>query len=94
MTAKMYALVENAKPAKPLSGQKKIVFDELKRNKNPRLASEINDAIDTSKYNTRQDPFRVTLYYILVFKKEGLVFATEKNFADAEIENAFAGLCQ
>lgn len=86
MTAKLYARTPNARPAKPLGPQAKVVWDAL--DATPRLATDV-DKTSGPQFKTRQDTLRVTLYYILVFKKAGLVTAHE-NIA-AETENAFAG---
>lgn len=88
MTAKLYARVSNAKFEKPLGPQAKIVWDALTTT--PQLATDVNN-VSGPKFATRQDTLRVTLYYILTFKKQGLVAA----FAPTEnvVENAFAGLC-
>lgn len=74
-----------------MRGQAKIVFDEMRDNPKPRLAVEICDACK-SKIVTRQDEFRVVLYYILVFKSKGIVKGYEPFVDENESENAFAGL--
>lgn len=74
-TAKLYSMVENAKPARELTGQAKQVWEELQVDTTPRLATDI-DAQVGPKFKTRQDTLRVTLYYLLVFKKQGIVQAT------------------
>lgn len=76
-----------------MRGQAKIVFDEMRDNPQPRLAVEIEKACK-HLIVTRQDTFRVVLYYILVFKSKGLVKGFEPFVDDDEneTENAFAGL--
>lgn len=73
-----------------LKGQAKIVFDDMAENATPRLAVDIEKSCG-SKIVTRQDVFRVVLYYILVFKGKGLVRAYEPD-VENEPENAFSGL--
>lgn len=87
MTAKKYAKVQGQKPAKPLGPQAMLVWQSLSAT--PKLATEVN-AECGPKFTTRQDTLRVTLYYILVFKSQGLVSAHEN--VETETENAFAGL--
>ncbi len=72
-----------------LKGQAKIVFDAMRDNPKPRLAVEIDK--DCTAIVTRQDRFRVTLYYILVFKSKGIVKAYLPD-VENEVENAFAGV--
>lgn len=67
-----------------LKGQAKIVYDELKANKEPRLAVDIEKAC-AAKIVTRQDTLRVVLYYIIVFKGKGLVKATEPVDDDVDV---------
>lgn len=91
MTARFYALAanlspENTKYVAGLTGQAKIVYEELARVRTPRLAEEINK--ETSKrLVTKQDFLRVTLYYIIVFKGRGVVVASEA----ARPEERFTG---
>lgn len=73
-----------------LKGQAKIVFDEMRENQKPRLAVEIEKACG-HKIQTRQDVFRVVLYYILVFKSKGIISTFEPD-VENENENAFAGV--
>ena len=73
-----------------MTGQAKIVFNDLLENKNPRLAVEIEKSCG-HKITTRQDVFRVVLYYILVFKSKGLISTFEPD-VENEPENAFAGM--
>src|SRR5687768_2113985 len=82
--ARMYALV--GEPKKAVTGQAAVVLAELKRDTSPRLASAISEAVEKSgALKTRQDVLRVTLYYILIFKKAGIVAATDQPIeADAE----------
>lgn len=95
MQARMYALKAGAKlKAKP-SGQALRVLRELQRVREPRLATEIDDAIaastgkpgsETGPHITRQTSLRVTLYYLLVFKKAGAVEALEPTAHDVDTE--------
>jgi len=75
-----------------LKGQAKIVFDDMRDNPKPRLAVEIEKSCG-SKIETRQDVFRVVLYYILVFKSKGIVRAYLPE-VENEDDNAFAGLIE
>jgi len=75
-----------------LKGQAKIVFDDMIGNTTPRLAVDIEKSCG-SQIVTRQDVFRVVLYYILVFKSKGIVRA-HLPAIEAEPENAFAGLVE
>ena len=72
-----------------LKGQAKVVLDELRRNLKPRLAVEIEKT--TPFFETRQERFRVVLYYILVFKSKGIISTYDPD-VENEDENAFAGL--
>jgi len=55
-------------------GQAAIVLNELRNNTEPRLAVDIDAAIQaTNPFKTRQDSLRVTLYYLIVFAKRGWV---------------------
>lgn len=78
MRARLYAIIGN--PKKEPTGQAARVLTELRRDTTPRLAEDIDKAIATSDtpHKTRQDSLRVTLYYLLVFKKQGIVAATEQ----------------
>ena len=97
MKARMYSLKSGAKlKAKP-SGQALRVLRELQRVREPRLASEVDEAIAKSTgkpgsvngpHITRQDSLRVTLYYLLVFKKAGAVVASEQAVEDVDTEVA------
>lgn len=63
-------------PEKPLSGQAKLVFDTM-------ASGEFLDPHAWAKLvepglKTRQTAYRVTLYYILIFKKRGLVDVMEQ----------------
>lgn len=99
MVARLYSLnfdgIKNLKDGKTKSylsnmkGQARIVFDDMRDNPTARLATDITKSCG-SKIQTRQDVFRVVLYYILVFKSKGLVKATEPE--NIENENAFAGI--
>lgn len=87
MKSRMYSLKSGAKLKSRPSGQALRVLAELRRVREPRLAVDIDAAIAKSTgkagaidgpHNTRQDSLRVTLYYLLVFKKAGAVVATEQ----------------
>jgi hypothetical protein len=91
----MYSLKAGAKLKSRPSGQARRVLAELQRVREPRLATDIDEAIAKSTgkagglngpHITRQDSLRVTLYYLLVFKKAGAVVATEQAVdVDADI---------
>jgi hypothetical protein len=87
MTAKLYSRVPSVSPLKPLSGQAKVVWESL--TDTPTLAKDV-DAVAGPRLRTRQDTYRVTLYYILVLKSRGLVQATEQAPA-TELEQLLAG---
>lgn len=88
MRARLYNLVEGKKPRREPSGQALRVLQELRADTEPRTAQAIDEAIakSDSPHKTRQDSLRVTLYYILVFKKQGLVQATEQPVEADEAE--------
>jgi hypothetical protein len=73
-----------------LKGQAKVIFDDLKNNPAPRLAKEVLKSCE-GKFETTQDPFRVVLYYILVFKSRGFISVFDPD-VENESENAFAGV--
>ena len=83
MTARLYAIANDAKLTKTLKGQALQVWTELQNDTTPRLAVDI-DAKVGPLYKTRQDTLRVTLYYLLVFKKQGLVVASEPAVTPAQ----------
>jgi hypothetical protein len=76
-------------PKKELRGQAAIVLDVLKaQNGEPRLISDLTAAVnETGRLKTRQDPERVTGYYVVVFKTRGMVDAVEQEI-DAENDAA------
>lgn len=91
--AKMYALVTGKAPRKALRGQALRVFTEMQRVPEPRTAESIDESIRRSEgkpgspdgpHVTVQDSLRVTLYYALIFKKQGLVAATEQPVTDTQ----------
>lgn len=95
MKSRLYALKPGARLAARPSGQAKRVLVELQRDRTPRLATEIADAIAMSEgkpgemngpFITRQTQLRVTLYYLLVFKKAGAVVASEQPAVDVDVE--------
>ena len=77
MTARHYVLRADVK-VPVLKGQAKIVMDTLVelQGQGPLPATTINET-SGPKFKTRQDTLRVTLYYIVVFKGQGLVRAVE-----------------
>ena len=88
--ARTYALTNKA-PEKPLSGQALAIYDGMKK------ASEdageyvaLDGKAWTEKlkdsFKTRQDAYRVVLYYLLIFKKRGLVEVREVEPPVAETE--------
>ena len=78
--ARMYALKVGATVKNEPKGQAARVLEELRADSTPRLAVDIDMAIATSDrpHKTRQDSLRVTLYYLLIFKKQGFVAASEQ----------------
>ena len=78
--ARMYQLNTQAVEAKPkyvggLKGQAKVVFDAMKAETGPVLAKDL--ATKCAFPGSKQDPYRVTLYYVLIFKGKGLVLTSE-----------------
>lgn len=72
-----------AKKVNELKGQAAVVRDIMdgmaKDSALPALATIISEAVEKSgKLVTRQEVLRVTLYYLLVFKKRGWVVAQEQ----------------
>jgi hypothetical protein len=84
--ARLYAFT-GKNPKREPSGQAARVLLELRANREPRLAEDIDLAIATSDtpHKTRQDSLRVTLYYLLVFKKVGIVEATPQPIAEEPV---------
>jgi len=64
-------------PAKDLSGQAKIVFDVLKGAADELHTGREWTEIVGTELRTRQDPYRVVLYYILILKNRGLIRTSE-----------------
>lgn len=89
--ARLYAITSKTLKNEP-KGQAARVLEELRANTEPRLATDIDMSIATSDspHKTRQDSLRVTLYYLLVFKKQGIVAASEQpdEAADATVVDA------
>jgi len=82
MIARLYSRTSKT-PKNPLRGQAERVYRDLSAT--PELATVVSERIAKSAdpLKTRQDPYRVTLYYILVFKNQGLVQAHEPVVAEA-----------
>jgi len=89
MTQRLYGL-SGKTPEKALAGQAALIFaamggtigtaPEFKTAKDWTVVVENIGAQDKAKeLITRQDPYRVVMYYILVFKKRGLVIVREQN---------------
>lgn len=68
-------------PAKELGGQAKIVFDVLKGAKDELHTGHEWTDIVGNELRTRQDPYRVVLYYILILKNRGLIRTNEFDIA-------------
>jgi hypothetical protein len=68
------------KKYKSLTGQFKIVIDDLIANREPRLISEITESCG-SKIVTRQDVNRVVGYYVVIAKTKGFcdAFLNDEN---------------
>lgn len=73
--ARVYGLTEKA-PEKPLSGQAKAIYDGMKALGGFHSGKEWTEVLK-SEFKTRQDPYRVVLYYLLILKDRGLVAAQE-----------------
>lgn len=83
---KLYGLTGIA-PKKPLSGQALLVFNTM-NTRDPETDELVFDTPKswTSKVKglvTRQDEYRVVLYYILIFKNRGLVAARDQEAVEA-----------
>lgn len=79
MVARMYALKSGHKLVAPKRGQALKVYQKLTQQERPVLAAEFSKLFSAEELHTSQDVYRVVLYYILVFKKEGIVVAYENN---------------
>ncbi len=88
-TERLYGLTGKI-PAKPMTGQAAIIFGVMGGNtgtapefKTGKAWTELvvaaGKADPAKDLKTRQDPYRVVLYYLLVFKKRELVIAHEQN---------------
>ena len=64
-------------PAKSLSGQAKVVFDLLREHEGEKKTGKEWAELANGKFATRQDPYRVVLYYIIIFKGQGLIVTDE-----------------
>lgn len=75
-----YGLTGQA-PEKPLSGQAKVIFDGMtamsKDGVHEFLDAKAWTELLKGTFKTRQDEYRVVLYYLLTFKKRGLVASRE-----------------
>lgn len=90
-TAKLYSVNPSVKMTRELRGQALQVWTELNADVTPRLATDI-DAKVGPLFKTRQDTLRVTLYYILVFKKSGHVVASTQSAPVDTLGNIFPDL--
>ena len=63
-------------PAKEPSGQKAIVLREMRKDGGMHGGHDWAEIIGP-ELRTRQDPYRVVLYYILILKNEGVVKTNE-----------------
>jgi hypothetical protein len=86
--AKMYQIETPVVEARPkfmagLKGQAKVVMDGLMAEEGPVLAKDLAEKLTFP--GSKQDPYRVTLYYIIVFKGKGLVRAVEPE-VEVEVE--------
>ncbi len=65
-------------PKKAFTGQAEVIFKEMTENKDLSLTGTEWTARLNGKFATRQDPYRVVLYYLIIFRKNGLVNAVEQ----------------
>lgn len=71
-----------------MKGQAKVIFDELKRDKTPRLIADIAAAVD-GKFPTVQTTLKVVTFYIVKWRAEGIVLASAADVADESVDEAF-----
>lgn len=84
--ARLYALT-GKQPKAALRGQAAVVFETLGTLDVPMLATEITEAVlNTGRLVTRQDPLRVVLYYLIIFKNRGIVAATAQPSVEETVE--------
>jgi hypothetical protein len=80
---------------KPLSGQAKAIFDGMtetsKDGKPEFLDGKAWTELLKDRFKTRQDAYRVVLYYLLIFKKRGLVAVQETAPTAEEASHELAG---
>jgi hypothetical protein len=67
------------RPAKPVSGQKALVLRGLAQHRGEVKSGHEWATIIGPGLATRQDPYRVVLYYILLLKKDGCVRTVEQD---------------
>lgn len=67
------------RPAKAVSGQKQIVLFGLSKDKDAMRTGKEWAEIIGPDIATRQDPYRVVLYYILGLKNEGCIRTAERD---------------
>ena len=60
-------------PAKPVSGQKQIILHALSARKDEAHTGRDWAALIGPDLKTRQDPYRVVLYYLLILNKDGVL---------------------
>lgn len=76
MNASNYSLVPGSKFEG--KGQAKLVFDILEANTAPVAVKDIASALEANPaFKTRQTSTRIASYYICVFKKAGIVVASQ-----------------
>ena len=68
-------------PEKPLSGQALIVFNGMRANASAMKTGHEWTELIGNQLATRQDPYRVVLYYILILKGRGVIKTNEFDIA-------------
>lgn len=66
-------------PDKPVSGQKQIVLAGMRARKGEMMTGKAWTDVIGKEIATKQDPYRVVLYYILILKGQGCVATQEQD---------------
>ena len=70
-----------------------MVFNEINAIREPKLAKDITQSIvDQKILVTGQDPLRVVLYYLIIFKGKGIVRAIENDDENIVVDNPWRQL--
>jgi hypothetical protein len=82
---------------KNLKGQAALVMEALEMRTEPATVEVLTEDIKELGLVTRQDPTRITAYYLCIFKKQGLVRAVaveDEKPADTETPAADEGVTE